>query len=250
MGEDVAGVRRPIPVVPGVQVPRRPVDRDLHPHRAAHAERELRPAALVRGTIEEQPDVDVVDPVPSHLHVGAEVRGAGLLLAIEEEDQVGRGRDAGLGERAKDREDGCDGRLVVTGRAGVDAPLGIDFLTGRRKGSRLTTGLHRRRVQRGLEGRVGPVGGVDGLPVVVDVDPQRPGGARDPELAVDDGRYAIHLQELGGDPDVDQLVANVLGGPPNVVQVGGPIGIGQELGEVVEDRGLVGLAVCAGDVGA
>ncbi len=200
-GQDVPGVGRPVPVVAGVEIARGPVDRDLHPHGPANPERQLRTAALVRGPIEEEPHVDIRDPVRRHLHVLTQMTRARFLLAVEEEDEVGRGLHAFFPERAQDGQDCGDRRLVVTGRAGVQPPLRVHRIPRLGHGARRPAGLHRRGVERGFERGVRPVRGVDGLAVVVDVDAEGPLRVRHPEFAEHEGRDAIDPEEFRGDAD-------------------------------------------------
>ena len=61
-------------------------------------------------------------------------RGPRLFLSVEEEDQVGCRRDAGLAK-------GPEHRLIVPRRARVDPPLGIDRLAFLRERPGLPAGL-------------------------------------------------------------------------------------------------------------
>ena len=247
--EDAAGVGRPVPVVAGVQVARGPVHRHLHPHRAAHPEGQLRPPALVRGAIEEEPDVDLVELFGPHFHVAAQIARTRLLLAVEEEHQVRGGRHALLPKRVQYGKHRRDGRLVVAGGTRVDAPVRVDGLAGLGHRHGFAARLHRGRVQGGLEGRMGPVARIHRLPVVVHVDAERARGAGRVQLAVDEWRHAVEGEQLRFGTRFAQAVTDVERCPGDVVGVAGAVRVGQQLGEVADDLGLVAPSVRLREVG-
>ena len=204
----------------------------------------------MRGTVEEEPDVDTIKALAIVLQVLAEVWRPSFLFAIEEEDEVRAGRHPALPESPKHWQERGNGRLVITGRSRVDPALWIDSSSVAWKWPGLAADLPRRRVERRLERRMRPLRRIDGLAVVVHVDAERARGARHDQLAIDDGRRPINTEQLGAHPDTLKLVADVGRGALDVLGVLRAIGIREERDEVAEDRRLMLLPVCARDIDA
>ena len=120
--------------------------------------------------VEEEPDVDVLDQILVRLQVLAQVWRARLFLTLEEEDQIRSGTHPVFLKRGQNREHRADGGLVVTGGASVDAPLRVDLLPLPRHLPWTPPHLHRPGVEDRRPWLVGPIGGVCGLTVVVNVE--------------------------------------------------------------------------------
>ena len=97
---------------------------------------------------------------------------------------------------------------------------------------------------------MGPVARIHGLPVVVDIDAERPGRAGHGKLAVHEGCDAVEGEKLRFGPRFAQAVTDVERGPGDVLAVAGTVRVCQQLGEVPDDLGLVGLSVGLRDVTA
>ena len=95
---------------------------------------------------------------------------------------------------------------------------------------------------------MGPVGRIDRLPIVVDVDPERSSGPGNHQLAVHDGRGTLDLEKFRLYTHRPELVADVGGGAMDILRVTSAVRIGEQLGEVPNDRYLVGLSERAGDL--
>src|SRR5271170_4183754 len=153
------------------------------------------------------------------------MRGAGLFFALPDEADVGLERDVRGLEGCKGGELSEDGGFVVAGSAGVDAGFAVDLFDD------------------GSEGLAGvPLGGSDGLAVVVGVEDDGAFGAGSFDLAPDYGwgggwkrgvgeefGFGSALLELG---DEEFGVAAEVGG------VGGDVGDGEEVGELLGEFGL------------
>ena len=179
-----------------------------------------------------------------------EVRRSGLLFPIEEKHEVGSGRDLLFAKRVQHGEYRGNRRFVVTGRSRIEPPFRIDRLAVFGHRPRFAASLHRGRVERRLERRMRPRLRIHRLAVVVDVDPERARRARHGQRAVDDGRRAIHAEQLRLHAGGLQLVADVRGGPLDIRGIARAIGIGQQGREVAQDARAIGLAVARDDVGA
>jgi hypothetical protein len=158
-----------------VQRARRAVRRELEPGHPAHAEHHLLPARLVHRAVGEEPGVGGEQRAVA-LQQRAQVRRPGLLLALEKELDVHRRPRAGRAHRVEGGQRGDDGRLVVAGAAGVEAPLGARRARRGRQRDGAAAGLQRAVAQRGRPGRARPVGGDDRLAVVVGVEHDRAPG--------------------------------------------------------------------------
>ena len=159
-----------------VEVSRRAVNRNVEPGVTAHPEDKLWLAVLMDRTVADEPEIDFQRLTMSREVVAETIRPR-LLLAFEDEDQVGGRWDAICGEGIEGREDRRQRCLVVAGRPTVDAPLGIDGLVGGGQGPRPTTDLDSRGVERRLPGWGAPLLRVDRLAVVVDIEAERAIGA-------------------------------------------------------------------------
>ena len=188
-------VRRPVAVVAAVQRNARPVHDEFEGQDAAGAETDRGPAALVERAVEDEHRVGG-EPAPVAGDRGDEVRGPGLLLAVEDQLEVAGDRDVRCVERVEGAEQGDDRRGVVGDGAGVDAVVGAEHLAGvqvEEPGAVGQTAVAEDRPERVL---LFPPGRVHRLAVVVEVDEQRAVGAGGRPLAEDE-RVAFGLEEFG-----------------------------------------------------
>ena len=157
-------------------------DRERHACAAAYAEIERRPSARMPRTIERDRQVGLEVRGPG-LREAPEVSGPCLLLAVEHHAKAPRRSPAGGLERF-DRVEHRDNRALVIGCGPtVHAPLRFKRCTGRIGGDRTGRSIHARSER--LAPR--PFIGVDGLPIVVDIQRQHASWRRSVESCEDDG---------------------------------------------------------------
>ena len=119
------GIGRPISIVAAVERAFGTKQRDVNAHHAADTEHQLRSAADMRGSIEEQPRV-CLEFVAMRVEDVAEMIGSSLFFAFEEELDVHRRCAAKRLERVERRQHRHDGSFIVTRRACADAHFRID----------------------------------------------------------------------------------------------------------------------------
>ena len=226
----------------------RTVDRHLDTRHAADTKRQQRPAALVHRPVEEEPYVDVIQSCTVAFEVLPQPPGASLLLALEEELDVGGGRDPGLTKGPQHRQQGADWRLVVAGRPGIDAPFGIDPFAGLRERQLRSPIINRTGVQSGRPGPIAPAAAVHRLPIIMHVDAQRTGGARHGKLAVHDRRCTGNTQQLRVHSEFNQSIADVCRILVYPNRVRRHVRHRQQAPELVENLGTVRLAVGPGNI--
>lgn len=242
MGERDDGVGRPVAVVAGVEFAAGAEDGEVEAGGAADAEDDLLAAALVDGSVTEDPEVGVEFGFVRG-EDGGDVGGACFFFAIEEELDVGAERLAGVGEGVERGEEGDDGGFVVAGGTGVDAVFGLERGGG---GDGLAGGVADLR----LEGRSEPLRGIDGLAVVVGVEHDGAGGAGCADFAEDGGDGSGGGERLGGDAAFAHHGDDVGGVAIHVGAVSRDVGQGEEGEEFVDDWALVGLTPLAGEAAA
>jgi hypothetical protein len=169
-----------------------------------------------------------------------QVGGARLLLALEEELQVHRARHAGRLQGVDGGQHRHDGGLVVAGGAPVEPPFRLRLSGGQSvQGHRAAALLQRRRPQHRRPGRARPPALVHRLAVVVGVDDDRAPRARSRQLAVDDGRAALALQQARADAPPLHERHDVLGVALYVGPVRGQVRDGHQPGQLAQHRDLV-----------
>ena len=161
------------------------------------------------------------------------MRGAGFFFAFPDEADVGLERDVCGLESAEGGELGEDGGFVVAGSAGVDAGFAVDLFDD------------------GSEGLAGvPLGWGDGLAVVVGVEDDGAFGAGSFDLAPDYGwggcGKAGGGEEFGFGSALLELGDEEFGVAAEVGWVGGYVGDGEEVGELLGEFGLTRGGVGAG----
>ena|SRR5438105_8611729 len=88
------GIRSPVAVMPTVQLVRGPVNGNVQSLDATRAKYNLLAAALMHGTIADQPDIAAQRVLVGGNDV-SEVPGAGFFLAFEDKSDIGLKRDMG-----------------------------------------------------------------------------------------------------------------------------------------------------------
>lgn len=204
LGELHGGVGSPVAVVAAVESVMGAVDGDGEVGVAASAEGDGLRSGLIDGAIADQPDFVALDEVAVGVEDGFKVRGAGFFLAFPDEANVGTEGNVRGSEGVEGGELGKDRGFVVAGRAGVDAGLTIDGVDFRREGRNL------------------PVGGGDGLAVVVGVEDDGVLGAGSADFSKDDG------------------------GGFGTSRVGKDLNLGAALAELVEEEGGVAAEAVGG----
>lgn len=198
---------------------------------AAGAEDDGLQAALVDGAIADEEDVSV-----DEAGIGGEdlleVGRAGFFFTFPDEADVGVERDVGGTEGVEGGELGEDGGLVITGGAGVDALLAVDLAQGWGEG----------------RGDV-PLGGGDGLAVVMGVEDDGVLGAGSVDLAEDDGRRAGEGEQARVDVALGELREEEVGVAAETGGIGGDVGDGEEAAELVDEVGAMGSGVSLGGLG-
>jgi hypothetical protein len=217
-----------------VQRPERPVGGEVEAGDAADAEHQLLPARLVDRPVGEQPGVGGEQRLVA-LEQRAQVRRPGLLLALEEELHVHRRPHAGVAERVERREGGGDGRLVVAGAAGVQAPLGAGGARPVGERHHAAAALERAVAQGGRERRRRPLGGRHRLAVVVGVEHHGAPRPRRAQLAVHGGRAAGRaLEQPQRDAAPGERGHDGVGVAADVRRVARHVGQGEEGGELAQ----------------
>ena len=79
-----------------------------------------------------------------------------------------------------------------------------------------------------------PVRGVDGLPIVVDVDAKRAWRPGNPQLAQDERGYTVDLEELGTNTHSAHLVADIERRPADLGRVS-PVRVAEHFREVTHE---------------
>ena len=182
-------IRRPVAVVAAVQRTRRAVRRDHDIRHAAHAEHHLLAPALVHRSVGEHPAI-AREQCGVPFEQGASMPIARFLFAVEVELEVHARLAPRCTQRIERREHGDDRRLVVAGRARVQAPFGSGGVVRRREWNDRSATVERSVAQCRLPRRRGPARRLYRLAIVVRVQDDRARCARRAELAVDRGRAA------------------------------------------------------------
>ena len=224
--------------MPAVQRAGGAVHRELGAHDAADAEYDLRTPRLVHGPIAEDPSVGRESRRVRAQH-GAQVVGAGLFLALEEELEVDRERNACGTQSVERREHGDDGGLVVACRARVEACVIVENGAAVGQGDDATVSLDRRIAQRGRPGRRRPPCGIDRLAIVVRVHDDGACRARRAKLSVDGRRRARCLELVRGDPATREHRDERVGIAPDGHAVRREVGNREEGRQLAEHGGLV-----------
>src|SRR5579884_330205 len=208
-GEHERGVGRPVAVVAAVQLVAGAVDREIERDNTARAEDDLGAAALVHRTVADQPDVAGQQVLVRGNDLG-QVRRAGLLFTLEEEFQIRARRDVGGVEDVERGGDGDNGRFVVGGGAGVEAPFGVDRSFGG-KPDHAAVLFERPVAQHRLPRRRSPFPGVERLAVIVGVKDDGAGGAGRGDFAVNGRRSAGYFEETRADAAAAEEGGNGIG---------------------------------------
>jgi hypothetical protein len=182
------------------------------------------------------------------LQQGAGVAVAGLFLSVEEELEIHAGRDAAGAQCIERHEHRDDRRLVVAGGSGVQPPLGSRGAVGGRQRNDVPAALERRVAQRRLPRWSGPFRRFDGLAVVMRVKDDRRRGAGGCQLAIHDRRpTGRRFEEPNGDSAPSHHRRHGRRVAPDVHAVAGQIREGEQVGELSQDRRLMGGAVTGDD---
>ena len=170
-----------------------------------------------------------------------EVRRALLLLALEEELEVGRQRDLGGGEGIERRQHRDDRTLVVARGARVDPRLVGQRIARVGPGDGGRAVFHPPAAQHRLEGRRLPVRlRADGLAVKVRIEKECPLRARRLALAVDRNRRTRRLEDARGDAALLQHRDEKRRVRPHVGVARRDVGMRQQLAQFADDVLLVG----------
>ena len=198
---------------------------------AARAEDDGLRAGLVDWAVADKPDV-AADEGRVGVKDLLEVGRACFFFAFPDETDIGVEGDVGGAEGVDGGELREDGGLVVSGGAGVDAGFAVVGAEGGREG----------------RGDV-PLGGSDGLAVVVGVEDDGVLGAGGVDVGVDDGGGIGDGEELGVDVALAELVKEEGSVAAEAVGSGGYVGDGEEAGELADEVFAVGVGEGLGGVG-
>ena len=191
------------------------------------------------GTVADQPEVahNEVFVLPQ---VFGEVERAGFLFAFKEEADVGFVFEPEGLDRVEGNGHRHDGSFVVGTAAGVETPVGI--VSSLFEGEDLIVPIAEFGEERLL---CHPVGGVDGLAVVVGVKINGARGTGSLDFAEHDGGVILDCKQAGGDAALLKHLLDGGGIAAEVREVGRDIGNCEQSGEFFEDRLLPGEDVVA-----
>src|SRR5260370_29625003 len=180
---------------------------------AAGAEVNLHAPRLVNWAIAQQPQV-AVEQLGVLAQDGLQMRRERFLFTFKEDFQMDADWQFGRAQSVQRGEQRLDGRFVVTGGAGINAPLRVDWTLQRIKRDGLA--VYGAFAQHRLPRIIRPLGFVYWLTVVVRVPKDRVLGPRRGQLAIDCRWTSRHRQQLRLEAARLQKRRNALGVGANV----------------------------------
>src|SRR5687768_17546958 len=168
--------------MPAVQLHAGPIHRDIEACYAARTEDHGLFPGLVYRSIAHQPEICGKESLVGR-QSRFQIRRSRLLFPFERKLDVALERKAGRANAVNGGHERNDRRLVVSGSASVEPPLGIKALASRRTCDRTAALVYSFVAKRRLEWRRGPLLRVERLPVIVGVEADCSGGARRADFA-------------------------------------------------------------------